>query len=100
MYYAVISLVAVSVCCCCDASISEMVPKHLEILNDSGAKLQVFWINPSTGQQMPFSQVYNGAHLSVDSFVNHTFVIRQTKVETKESRIGYVKVTDADNQGA
>jgi hypothetical protein len=99
MYYVLIILFAVLVCCFCDASVPEVVPKHLEILNDSGANLQVFWINPSTGQQMPFSQMYNGAHLSVDSFVNHTFVIRQTKLETKESRIGYVKVSNTDNQG-
>lgn len=76
-----------------------MIPKHLQILNKSGAKLQVFWVNPITSQQVPFSQVYNGAHLSVDSYVNHTFVIRQTKTETEESHIGYVQVTDSDNQG-
>lgn len=73
--------------------------KHVEILNRSGGKLQVDWIDPSTKMSVPFSAVYNGAHLNVDSYINHTFVVRQTKTETKESRIGYVTVTEDDNQG-
>ena len=81
-------------------STTEFIPKHVEILNESGAKIQVFWIEPSTGRQVPFSDVYNGAHLNVESFTNHTFVVRQMKAELKESRIGYVTVTDSNNQGS
>jgi hypothetical protein len=79
--------------------LAENVPKHFEILNDSGAKLKVYWIDPATGQQQPFSTLYNGAHVSVNSYVNHTFVVRQTDPDNKESRINYVKVGEKDDQG-
>lgn len=66
-------------------------------MNKSGTRLQVLWVSP-TGDQVPFSDIYNGARVSVDSFVNHTFVIRQMNVEAKQSRIGYLTVDNSDNQ--
>ena len=79
-------------------STTNPIPKHITILNKSGTRLQVLWVSP-TGQQIPFSDVYNGAHVDVDSFVNHTFVVRQMNIDSKQSRVGYLTVDDSDSQG-
>jgi hypothetical protein len=79
-------------------STTDPIPKHITILNKSGTRLQVLWVSP-TGQQVPFSDVYNGARMGVDSFVNHTFIVRQMNVESKQSRIGYLTVDSSDSQG-
>ena len=79
-------------------STSPQIAKHVTILNKSGSKLQVYWLTPS-GKQVPFADVYNGARKEIDSFVNHTFVVRQADVESQQSRIGYLTVGETENEG-
>jgi hypothetical protein len=77
---------------------SNVIPKHFTLLNKSGAKLQVLWVNPK-GEHVPFSNVYNGARLAIESFVNHSFVLRQTNDSTQESRMNYITVKDNYDEG-
>lgn len=93
------TLVVYSCCCLLDIATAGTLSKHVDILNQSGGNLEVYWIDPSSNAQVPFSDVYNGTQLKVASYINHTFVVRQTKAETKESRTGYVTVTEDDTQG-
>jgi hypothetical protein len=77
---------------------SNVIPKHFTLLNKSGGKLQILWVNPK-GEHVPFSNVYNGARLAIDTYVNHSFVLRQSMDSTQESRINYITVKDNYDDG-
>jgi hypothetical protein len=50
--------------------------RHLELVNLSNERFAVDWINPGTGESVPFyTGVTPGERLALDSFVNHTFLI-------------------------
>ena len=52
------------------------VPRHVEILNDSGNKMGVYWEDPSTHKLIPIgSEVQSGSNIGINSFVNHTLTI-------------------------
>lgn len=53
--------------------------RKIEILNDSGRNVVVEWVNPKNGQLVTLSQPHldNGAKISFDSYVNHTFMIHE-----------------------
>jgi hypothetical protein len=50
--------------------------RHLTIINDSGDTLEVDWVHPITGKMHPYWTGDAGQNFVVDSFVNHTFLIR------------------------
>jgi hypothetical protein len=51
--------------------------RHLEFVNQSNEQVNIDWIDPHTGESVPFyTEVTPGERLALDSFVNHTFLIR------------------------
>jgi hypothetical protein len=82
--------------------------RHLELVNQSNERVAVDWINPDTGESVPFYTGVNpGQRLALDSFVNHTFLIRYpTNATASCSAVGiypelsptYVTVTEEREQ--
>ena len=86
--------------------------RNIEITNKSGHKMHVYWINPMTGEEILTNSdgMLNGASLRLDSFVNHTFLIRETPsgqtdtcggTSSKDDscHIAYMTVSDSSEQG-
>jgi hypothetical protein len=81
--------------------------RSITIQNDSGTKVEIYWINPSTGQGLLQSSpyIYNGAALNLNSFVTHTFEAREMPGKggtclgkDQTCRIGYFTVNKNDDQ--
>jgi hypothetical protein len=82
--------------------------RHLELVNQSNERVAVDWINPDTGASVPFyTGVTPGERLALNSFVNHTFLIRYpTNATASCSEVGtcpavsptYVTVTEDRDQ--
>lgn len=81
--------------------------RSINIHNDSGSKVEVYWIHPNTNeavlQSSPF--IYNGATFSLNSFVSHAFEAREIPEkggkcagENHTCRIGYFAVNENDEQ--
>jgi 2OG-Fe(II) oxygenase superfamily len=53
--------------------------RHIEISNESGERVAIDWVDPITGELRPYgvSEPSPNHHFSIDSFVNHTFVVRK-----------------------
>jgi hypothetical protein len=51
--------------------------RHLEFVNQDSERVAVDWLHPETGETVPYSAgVVPGERITLNSFVNHTFVIR------------------------
>jgi hypothetical protein len=83
------------------------LPRNIEIHNESGGKIEIYWIHPDTGegvlQSNPF--VYNGATFALNSFVSHAFEAREMPRKSgkcagrdKTCRIGRFAVNSNDKQ--
>lgn len=81
--------------------------RSVAIQNDSGAKVEIYWIHPDTGQGVlqssPF--IYNGASMSLNSFVTHAFEAREMPGKNgnclgndQTCRVGYFAVNKNDDQ--
>lgn len=89
--------------------------RHINIINDSGVKIQIHWINPETDELMlqsdPF--IYNGATFTLNSFVGHEFQVTElpgksgickgesgatTTSNTSECLVNYFTVNDNHDQ--
>ncbi|EEC49517.1 predicted protein [Phaeodactylum tricornutum CCAP 1055/1] len=73
-------------CCGVDATSSAALRRHLEFVNRSGERISVDWLNPLTGQPVLLGAPVNGETIPLDSFVNHTFAIRQHQDGQKVKR--------------
>jgi hypothetical protein len=82
-------------------------PRSINIHNDSGNKVEIYWIHPQTSeavlQSNPF--IYHGATFSLNSFVTHSFEAREIpgrsgKCKSKDNTcgVGYFSVNDNDDQ--
>ena len=79
----------------------------LEVVNESGKKLVIDWVNPKTGELVTLSQppMDPGTRVSYNSFVNHTFVIHEPVNETctRESdggcKVRYITISENSEQG-
>jgi hypothetical protein len=51
----------------------------VEVMNDSGHKVRIHWVDPKSGELVRFLEpyLYEGESVSFDSFVNHTFLIEE-----------------------
>lgn len=87
--------------------------RHVEIVNESGEKLAMDWVNPATGEAVPYGETSAGEVVSFDSFVNHTFVIHPAKRNNESDTCGttsndntsgacrsqtFLTITDDENQ--
>lgn len=82
-------------------------PRNIAIHNESGSKVEVYWIHPQTNEEVlqssPF--IYNGATFSLNSFVSHSFEAREMPGksgkcagEDETCRVGYFAVNENDEQ--
>jgi len=83
--------------------------RSINLLNQSGSKVEVHWIHPDTNERVlqsaPF--IYNGATFTLNSFVSHEFEVRELpgkdgKCKSGENKdtcgSGYFIVKDSDEQ--
>jgi len=81
---------------CCSSAVD--LSRAVDISNESGHKLQVYWLRPETGEAVRYTDVTSGATAVINSFVNHTFMIRDEEDECNEQEenchVQYITVTD------
>ena len=72
--------------------------RELDIWNDSGNKVQVYWLHPGTGEAVRYADVKSGSKAVINSFVNHTFMLRDgNETDTcvdENCHVNYVTVTE------
>eukprot|EP00562_Extubocellulus_spinifer_P014927 CAMPEP_0178574358 /NCGR_PEP_ID=MMETSP0697-20121206/19308_1 /TAXON_ID=265572 /ORGANISM="Extubocellulus spinifer, Strain CCMP396" /LENGTH=508 /DNA_ID=CAMNT_0020209337 /DNA_START=86 /DNA_END=1612 /DNA_ORIENTATION=+ len=58
---------------------SHPLARRVEIINESGSKMGVYWQNPNSHELVPIGDaVGDGSSFGLNSFVNHTLVLRET----------------------
>jgi len=81
---------------CCSSALD--LSCAVDILNESGHKLNVYWLRPGTGEAVRYADVKSGATAVINSFVNHAFMIRDEVDECNEQEenchVQYITVTD------
>jgi hypothetical protein len=80
--------------------------RKLEIINNSGKKLVVDWVNPVTGETVTLHEgVVDGQAQIFNSFVNHTFSIHESTEScgAVDGRgncvVRFITVNDQEEQG-
>ena len=66
--------------------------RDIKIINESGSKVEVYWIHPNTraGSLMSSPNILSGASFPLNSFVGHEFEARELPSE----KTGYCKSAD------
>lgn len=75
--------------------------RHFKVVNQSGERVSVEWVNPNGGKRIPFGAPTSGESVDIDSFVNHTFVIRSNEASIgtdEDCTEEYYQVTDDEDQ--
>jgi len=83
-------------------------PRNISINNNSGSKVELYWINPTTKESVlqsdPF--IYNGATFALNSFVTHHFEARELPGKSGKCAssndacgVGYFTVNENSDQG-
>jgi 2OG-Fe(II) oxygenase superfamily len=77
---------------------AQLLLRHFQLVNQSGKKVSVEWINPESGQSVPLGAPTNGESISFNSFVNHTFVIKQDDDNSTHHEAYYKVAENGQNQ--
>jgi hypothetical protein len=88
-------------------SLGSAIERKISIFNNSGTKIEVYWIHPQTKQTLlqsdPF--IYNGATFNLNSFVDHSFEAREMAGKSGKCggkdhvcRVAYFAVNDNEDQ--
>lgn len=92
-------LLLLAVCHCCSAV---DLSRALDIWNESGHKLRVYWLRPETGEAVRFKDVESGAKFVINSFVNHTFMVRdetsECQAHEENCHVNYITVSDENDR--
>jgi len=82
--------------------------RPIKILNESGSKVEIYWVHPHTRELslMSSPNVLNGASFNLNSFVGHEFEIRELpssktgvcKGSDQTCRTNYLAVTENSEQ--
>ena len=83
------------------------VERHIQIINSSGHRVEIFWVHPQTSELIKQTDphVHDGATFELNSFVGHTFqVIELPSSKTGacidyECKTNYFTVSENDDQG-
>ena len=78
--------------------------RTFEMLNKSGKKLVVEWVNPKTGEMIRLADFDNGEHTRFNSFVNHTFAVHERSETCQASdegncEIRFITVSENEEEG-
>mmetsp|Transcript_33688 Transcript_33688/g.81667 ORF Transcript_33688/g.81667 Transcript_33688/m.81667 type:complete len:465 (+) Transcript_33688:359-1753(+) len=87
---------------------NKQTERKINILNDSGSKFEIYWINPQTraGVVMTPAAIMHGANFPLNSFVGHEFEVREfpsastglCKSEDQVCRTTLFEVSPGDEQ--
>lgn len=78
--------------------------RAVNIQNESGEKLEVYWLRPGSGEAVKFRDIDNGAKIAINSFVNHTFMLREGPTSSAcdndddDCHVNYIRVTEDEKQ--
>jgi hypothetical protein len=82
--------------------------RPIKILNESGSKVEIYWVHPQTGalSLMSTPNVLNGASFNLNSFVGHAFDVRELpsgkmgicKGQEQTCRTNHLAVTENSEQ--
>jgi len=82
--------------------------RTIQIINDSGRRVDIHWIHPQTGEMVLQStpDVLNGASMDLNSYVSHTFQVRELPAkksgvcggENEECRVDHFTVNQNVDQ--
>lgn len=77
----------------------------INILNDSAEKVEIYWLKPNSGEAVRYSDVQAGSSLKINSFVNHTFMLREGSVDDvychnqeEDCHVNYITVSEDTTQ--
>jgi hypothetical protein len=83
--------------------------RSIMIMNESSRRIEVNWVDPVTGDLVLQSEpdLLNGASLALDSFVGHTFEVRELPAKKtgvcagndQTCRVNHFTVTSNNEQG-
>ena len=90
-------------------SAASAIERSISIMNESLRRIQVHWIHPDTGEMVLQStpDILNGASQNLNSYVGHTFEVREMAAkksgvcagENEECRVDYFTVNSNEDQG-
>jgi len=82
--------------------------RKIQVMNESGVKVEIHWINPSTKERVLQTDphLFNGASFNLNSFRTHHFEVRELPGARsgvcagpeQQCRVGYYTVNDNDDQ--
>lgn len=74
--------------------------RQFKVVNESSEKVSVEWVNPNDGKRVPLGAPTTGQSVDINSFVNHTFVIRSkaTPIGENNATEEFYQVTDDEIQ--
>jgi hypothetical protein len=78
--------------------------RAVDILNESGEKLEVYWLRPGSGEAVRYTDLENGAKIEINSFINHTFMLREGPTSDacdskgEDCHVNYITVTEDRQQ--
>jgi hypothetical protein len=88
---------------------SNPMARSINIMNESGRRVEIHWINPDDGSMVLQStpDVLNGASLTLNSYMGHNFEVRELPAkktmecagEDKQCRIDRFTVKSTQDQG-
>jgi hypothetical protein len=80
--------------------------RTIEVVNESGKKLAVEWVHPETGEVTTLLGLENGAKTTLNSYVNHTFLVHEPSNMTCDAKndgggcqVRYITVNENTEQG-
>mmetsp|Transcript_15709 Transcript_15709/g.15110 ORF Transcript_15709/g.15110 Transcript_15709/m.15110 type:complete len:461 (-) Transcript_15709:73-1455(-) len=79
-----------------NSSVEGNIARNINILNESGKRLEIFWIHPDTGELVLQTTPYimDGTTFPLNSFVGHSFEVR----EMPNSRTGECGYADEEEK--
>uniref|UniRef100_A0A7S3LDH7 Fe2OG dioxygenase domain-containing protein n=1 Tax=Amphora coffeiformis TaxID=265554 RepID=A0A7S3LDH7_9STRA len=74
--------------------------RQFKVVNESGERVSVEWVDPNDGHRIPLGAPTSGESVNINSFVNHTFVIRSEEASLGDENCTeeYYQVTDDEIQ--
>ena len=101
-------LLALAAMVCSAPATSKATQRPIQILNESGSTVEIYWIHPTTRELSIMSNpdVLNGATFNLNSYIEHEFEVREIpstktgvcKGEDKTCRTSYLMVTENSDQ--
>lgn len=79
--------------------------RAVDIQNESGEGLEVYWLQPGSGEAVRYTDLENGAKIHFNSFINHTFMLRERgptsdacNSDNEDCHVNYITVTEDRHQ--